>query len=196
MLSNPNCGLLPSSWESSWWSKELKAKVHVASQRGHSKGSLGSILASVSCCLSVQVSRMIYDFGKQVEIPCQYYRSLSGSISLHGASSWLSHWLLLWLIETWMPEMEVKWINPSKFFDTYLQCSGPSATSIQLMPDHHYSHLAQGCRSRWVMSDLTAVETVWHSTMPYHRSYYHGLRSEFRRAHFPIIQILKLLALH
>lgn len=132
----------------------------MASQRGHSKGSLGSILASVSCCLSVQVSRMIYDFGKQVEIPCQYYRSLSGSISLRGASSWLSHWLLLWLIEMWMPRDESQMNQSIKFFDTYLQCSEPSATNIQLMPDHHYSHLAQGRRSRWMMSDLTAVENL------------------------------------
>lgn len=33
---------------------------------------------------------------------------------------------------------------------------------------------------------------IWHSTMPYNRSYYHGLQSEFRRAHFPIIQTLML----
>lgn len=33
---------------------------------------------------------------------------------------------------------------------------------------------------------------IWHSTMPYHGSCYHGLESEFRRAHFPIIQTLML----
>lgn len=132
---------------------------------------------------------MIYDIGKQVEIPCQYYRSLSGSISLRGASSWLSHWLLLWLIETWMPRDESQMNQSIKFFDTYLQCSESSATNIQLMPDHHYSHLAQGCRSRCLTSQQWRI---WHSTMPYHRSYYHGLRREFRRAHFPIIQILML----
>lgn len=59
-----------------------------------------------------------------------------------------------------MPRDESQMNQSIKFFDTYLQCSESSATNIQLMPDHHYSHLAQGCRSGWIMSDLTAVENL------------------------------------
>lgn len=152
--------------------------------RGCSKGSLSTILTSISSCLSVQVSRKIYDFGKQVEVPSQYYISLSGSISLCDASYWPLHYFDY--LRHACPEVEVQWMKRSKFSDTYLhiQCSVKSISSfcpITLVTLHRDVDLHGWCLASYQWR-------IWPSTMPYHRCYYHGLQSKLRRAHFPIIQ--------
>lgn len=128
-------------------------------KRGWSKCSLSTILASTLRCLSVQECAMSYEFGKLVETPCQYYRSLSGSSSLCDASHWLFHCLLFWPRQE-RPEMEVKWINPCTFSDTYLHVHCSLGMDIPLIPNHYCSYLTQGCRPKWTGPGLTPVENL------------------------------------
>lgn len=99
-------------------------------------------------------------FGKQVEIPCQCYRSLSGSISLYDPSYQLFHWWLFWITETWMARDGSQINQAIQVLWHIFICSVFSIVSLQLMPNHHCSHLAQGCRSRWTMSGLIPTEDL------------------------------------